>query len=42
MFKDDAEVVVAGKFDNNLIMATELQTKSASRYEGDLKKTNTI
>ena len=42
LFKDDAEVVVAGKFDNNLIMATELQTKCASRYEGDLKNTNTI
>ena len=42
LFKDDAEVVVAGKFDNNLIMATELQTKCASRCEGDLKNTNTI
>ena len=26
LFKDDAEVVVAGTFDNNLIVATELQT----------------
>ena len=42
LFKDDAEVVVAGTFDNNLIVATELQTKCASRYEGDLKNTNTI
>ena len=37
LFKDDAEVVVSGKFDNNLIKATELQTKCASRYEGDLR-----
>jgi cytochrome c-type biogenesis protein CcmE len=42
LFKDDAEVIVAGTFDNNLIVATELQTKCASRYEGDLKNTNTI
>ena len=42
LFKDDAEVVVAGTFDNNLIVATELQTKCASRYEGDLKNINTI
>ncbi len=40
LFKDDAEVVVSGKFDNNLIKATELQTKCASRYEGDLKNIN--
>ena len=42
LFKDDAEVVVSGQFDNNLITATELQTKCASRYEGDLKNTNSI
>ena len=40
LFKDDAEVVVSGKFDNDLIIATELQTKCASRYEGDLKNIN--
>ena len=40
LFKDDAEVVVSGKFDNDLITATELQTKCASRYEGDLKNIN--
>lgn len=40
LFKDDAEVVISGKFDNNLITATELQTKCASRYEGDLKNIN--
>ena len=40
LFKDDAEVVVSGEFDNNLITATELQTKCASRYEGDLKNIN--
>ena len=42
LFKDDAEVVVAGAFDDNLIIATELQTKSASRYEGDLKNIEKI
>ena len=41
LFKDDAEVVISGKFDNNLITATELQTKCASRYEGDLRDTKT-
>ena len=42
LFKDDAEVVISGKFENNLITATELQTKCASRYEGDLKNINSI
>ena len=37
LFKDDAEVVVSGSYTNNLISATELQTKCASRYEGDLR-----
>ena len=40
LFKDDAEVVVSGEFNNDLITATELQTKCASRYEGDLKNIN--
>ena len=42
LFKDDTEVVVAGAFDDNLIIATELQTKCASRYEGDLKNIEKI
>jgi len=42
LFKDGAEVVVAGAFDDNLIIATELQTKCASRYEGDLKNIEKI
>jgi len=42
LFKDDAEVVVAGAFDGNSIIATELQTKCASRYEGDLKNIEKI
>lgn len=42
LFKDDAEVVIAGAFDDNLIIATELQTKCASRYEGDLKNIEKI
>ena len=36
------QVVVAGAFDDNLIIATELQTKCASRYEGDLKNIEKI
>ena len=42
LFKDDAEVVVFGSYNNNLISATELQTKCASRYEGDLKNIEKI
>ena len=42
LFKDDAEVVVSGSFVNSQISATELQTKCASRYEGDLKNTEKI
>ena len=42
LFKDDAEVVISGKFENDLITATELQTKCASRYEGDLENINSI
>ena len=42
LFKDDAEVVVSGSYNNNLISATELQTKCASRYEGDLKNIEKI
>ena len=42
LFKDDAEVIVAGAFDNDLIVAKELQTKCASRYEGDLKNIEKI
>tara|TARA_B100001029_G_scaffold26208_2_gene18693 strand:+ start:42975 stop:43382 length:408 start_codon:yes stop_codon:yes gene_type:complete len=42
LFKDDAEVVVSGSYYNNLISATELQTKCASRYEGDLKNIEKI
>ena len=42
LFKDDAEVVVSGEFNNDLITATELQTKCASRYEGDLKNIHSI
>ena len=42
LFKDDAEVIVAGAFDNDLIVAKELQTKCASRYEGNLKNIEKI
>ena len=42
LFKDDAEVVVTGSYSNNRIIAEELQTKCASRYEGDLKNKSSI
>jgi cytochrome c-type biogenesis protein CcmE len=42
LFKDDAEVVVSGSYNNSQISATELQTKCASRYEGDLKNIEKI
>ena len=42
LFKDDAEVVVTGSYRDNRIIAEELQTKCASRYEGDLKNKSSI
>jgi len=42
LFKDDAEVVVTGSYSDNRIIAEELQTKCASRYEGDLKNKSSI
>ena len=37
LFKDGAEVIVAGQYNNGVFFADELQTKCASRYEGDLR-----
>ena len=37
LFKDGAEVIVAGQYSNGVFFADELQTKCASRYEGDLR-----
>ena len=37
LFKDGAEVIVAGQYSNGIFHADELQTKCASRYEGDLR-----
>lgn len=37
LFKDGAEVMVEGKFVNGQFEADILQTKCASRYEGDLR-----
>ena len=37
LFKDGAEVIVAGQYNNGVFYADELQTKCASRYEGDLR-----
>ncbi len=40
LFKDGAEVIVAGQYNNGVFYADELQTKCASRYEGDLRNEN--
>lgn len=37
LFKDGAEVIVEGIYTGNLFEADMLQTKCASRYEGDLR-----
>ena len=40
LFKDGAEVIVTGQYINGTFYADELQTKCASRYEGDLRDAN--
>lgn len=37
LFKDEAEVIVEGNYINGVFKADQLQTKCASRYEGDLR-----
>ena len=37
-FKDGAEVIVTGQYLDGIFYADELQTKCASRYEGDLRE----
>jgi cytochrome c-type biogenesis protein CcmE len=37
LFKDEAEVIVEGNYVNGTFKADQLQTKCASRYEGDLR-----
>ncbi|MDP6685029.1 MAG: cytochrome c maturation protein CcmE [Candidatus Marinimicrobia bacterium] len=37
LFKDEAEVIVTGNYINGVFRAENLQTKCASRYEGDLR-----
>ena len=37
LFKDGAEVIVTGQYLEGVFYADELQTKCASRYEGDLR-----
>lgn len=39
LFKDGAEVIVEGRMEDNIFQAENLQTKCASRYEGDLRNT---
>lgn len=41
MFKDGVEVIVEGEFVNGTFQADNLMTKCASRYEGDLRQTQT-
>ena len=38
LFKDGAEVIVTGEYRDSVFVADELQTKCASRYEGDLRE----
>tara|TARA_S200000501_G_scaffold102756_1_gene96272 strand:+ start:4481 stop:4909 length:429 start_codon:yes stop_codon:yes gene_type:complete len=38
LFKDGAEVIVTGEYRDGVFVADELQTKCASRYEGDLRE----
>ena len=40
LFKDGSEVIVAGQYLDGIFYADELQTKCASRYEGDLRNEN--
>lgn len=40
LFKDGAEVIVTGQYLEGVFYADELQTKCASRYEGDLRDEN--
>tara|TARA_B100000003_G_C10919460_1_gene366654 strand:+ start:655 stop:1083 length:429 start_codon:yes stop_codon:yes gene_type:complete len=41
LFKDEAEVIVEGIYDDGQFIADQLQTKCASRYEGDLRDEST-
>lgn len=40
LFKDGAEIIVEGVFTNGIFEADILQTKCASKYEGDLRDAN--
>lgn len=41
LFKDGAEVIIEGAMEGEVFQAEVLQTKCASRYEGDLRDVNT-
>ena len=41
MFKNGSEVIVEGIYDGEKFYADNLMTKCASRYEGDLRETDT-
>ena len=38
LFKENAEVIVTGIYEDGIFYAENLQTKCASRYEGDLRE----
>ena len=38
LLKEGAEVIVTGEYRDGIFVADELQTKCASRYEGDLRE----
>ena len=42
LFKDEIEVIIEGTFNGEVFVADQLQTKCASRYEGDLRDESNI
>ncbi|NOZ03326.1 MAG: cytochrome c maturation protein CcmE [FCB group bacterium] len=40
LFKDGVEVILEGRYEDGIFIADQLQTKCASRYEGDLREEN--
>lgn len=38
LFKDGVEVILEGRYKDGIFIADQLQTKCASRYEGDLRE----
>jgi len=42
LFKDEIEVIIQGTYNGDIFVADQLQTKCASRYEGDLRDESNI